>query len=388
VSWGEVALVRLVIIGGMLLLSCGMASAAVGAPSDCARYGLAFKGLLETGACFDINSYVRTELVINDPDNPEEITDGAELNARFRSDIKIIRETEIGTLGAFVRLQADYDPGIFDDLIAGVTRDDFALGLDAFEISVHRPQSVLRIGKIENAAAAFLADGFTDRGAESLDARSGLGISYQRRIFGNEVRVSLSDPRESSDATPISPNFGIGVARQIGPILLGFGAAALNVDDISPLSPPLAAPRLTGPLRVARQATFGYGFGLDVQYTRDTLKAFIGATYAKNAANDVVFSFSDGFDAVTIYGGVSKIITPRLIFNADISYVSAVEAGLRDLNGVEAAINLTWRLPREWQLLGEIGFDSVDDFGAGKGFFFNREGREMIDFLFQVRHDF
>lgn len=360
----------------------------VHADSSCERYGVVFKGLLDTGACFDVNNFARGELVINDPDNPDEISNGAEFNARLRSEVKIIRETEIGTLGAFIRLQADYDPGIFDDLLAGVTRDDFAIGLDAFEISLHREKNAWQIGKIENAGAVFLSDGFTDRGAESFDARTGLGASYQRNFGDTKVRISVNDPRESTDATPVSPNFGIGALHKVGPVFLGFGAALINVDNVVAASSTLGAPRLSGPIRVDRRASFGLGIGFDIKYEWEDFKVFTGVTYAQNAANDVIFSFSDGFDAITFYAGVSKKIIPEITFNADVSYVTAVENGLRDFNGIEAAINLAWQPFTYWSLLAEIGFDSVDDFGAGEGFFFNLENDSDIDFLLQVRRDF
>ena len=136
---------RLIVICCMYVVLFGMAPN-THASSDCGRYGLGFKGLLDTSTCFDINSHIRGELVINDPDNPDTIPDGAEFNARIRSEVKILRETEIGTLGAFIRLQADYDPGIFDDLLVGATSEDFAVGLDAFEISLHRK---IVIGRLE-----------------------------------------------------------------------------------------------------------------------------------------------------------------------------------------------------------------------------------------------
>ncbi|MEP3525675.1 MAG: hypothetical protein ABJN24_09650 [Hyphomicrobiales bacterium] len=358
------------------------------ASSDCTRYGLGFKGLLDTSTCFDISSYIRGELVINDPDNPDSVPDGAEFNARVRSEVKILRETEIGTLGAFIRFQADYDPEIFDDLLAGVTSEDFAVGLDAFEISLHRKNSDWQVGEIENAGAVFLSDGFTDRGTESLDARTGLGGSYQRVIWDTKVRFSINDPRESTDAIPVSPNFGIGASRKVGPLVLGAGAALINVDDVSSISTSFGTPRLSGPVILGSRATFGFGLGFDVKYEGEALKTFAGITYTKNAANDVIFSFSDGFDAVSFYAGLSKKISQNLTFNTDVSYVTAVEDGLRDLNGFEAAINLTWQPIANWFLLGEIGLDSVDDFGAGEDFFFNNDKNNTVDFLFQVRRDF
>lgn len=355
---------------------------------DCTRYGVAFKGLLDTGVCFDLNNYIRAELVINDPDNPDDIADGAEFNGRIRSELKLLRETEIGTLGAFVRLQADYDPGIFDDILLGVSGEDFEVGLDAFEVTLHRKHSDWQIGDIENAGAAFLSDGFTDRGAESLDARTGLGGSYQFKFADTKVRFSLNDPRESTDATPISPNFGLGISHKIGPVVFGAGAALINVDDISSSSSSFGTPRLSGPVTIGARATYGLGLGFDIKYEKDDLKTYLGVSYAKDAANDVIFSFSDGFDAISFYGGLSKELFPRLTFNADISYVTAIERGLRDLNGIEAAANLTWKPIDDWLLLGEVGFDSVDDFGAGEGAFFVEEKSDDVDFLFQIRRDF
>lgn len=373
---------------GIGLYTLSILCAASAQADDCGRYGLSYKGFLDTGACFDISGYARVELVVNDPDNASETPGRAEPNARLRTDIKVLRETEIGTLGAFVRLQADYDPGIFGDLIAGPVGGDFAVGLDAFEIDLDTQKTAIRLGEIENAGAAFISDGFTERGAESLDARSGLGASYQYAFPAATVRVSLSDPRESTQANPVSPNFGLGISRGFGPVSLGFGAAFVNVDNVIAEAPRALAVRRGDRLRIARNATYGFGVGLDVQYERDRLKTFAGAAYANNAANDVIFSFSDGFDAVTFYAGFSKQLLDRLTLNGDISYVTAVERGLRNLNGVEAAFNVTWRPLEDWRLLGEIGFDSVDDFGAGNGFFFKIENRANIDFLLQVRRDF
>lgn len=349
--WGHVFGLRVQFVKWLFVVFLGMVSIVHAADektrtiakqthkaTDCTRYGVAFKGFLETATCFDLNNSIRGELVINDPDNPDNIPDGAEFNARVRSEVKILRETQIGMLGAFIRLQADYDPGIFDDLLAGVTRNDFAVGLDAFEMTLHRKNSDWQIGEIENAGAVFLSDGFTDRGAESLDARTGLGGSYQRLIGDTKVCLSINDPRESTDATPISPNFGVGASRKIGPIVLGLGAAVINVDDIVSPSSTFGTPRLSGPVSVASRAAYGLGLGLDLKYEKDDLKTFVGVTYTKDAANDVVFSFSDGFDAISFYAGVSKELFPGLVFNADVSYVTAVERGLRDLNGIEGPL--------------------------------------------------
>ena len=202
------------------------------------------------------------------------------------------------------------------------------------------------------------------------------------------MRFSINDPRESTDATPVSPNFGIGASRKVGHLILGAGAALINVDDVSSLSTSFGTPRLSGPVILGSRAAFGFGLGFDVKYEREDLKTFAGITYTKDAANDVTFSFSDGFDAVSFYAGLSKKITQNLTFNTDVSYVTAVEDGLRDLNGFEAAINLTWQPIVNWFVLAEVGFDSIDDFGAGEGFFFNNEKSNVFDFLFQVRRDF
>lgn len=355
---------------------------------ECVRYGNEFKSTPLFNSCLKTDGYFRLELVANDPDGSNTNIRDIEPNARLRIDNKFLRETEIGTLGAFIRLQADYDPTISDDLIAGRVADDFAVGLDAFEIALDNSAGSFRLGEIENAGAAFIENGFTDRGAEGLDARSGLGASYQRNFGAYEVRISINDPRETTDQNPISPNAGVGLSRKIGAFKFGFGAALVNVDRFIITGSAPNAIRNGIALLQSNSATLGFGVGGDILYQTEKIKAFVGATYSDNASNDVIFSFSDGFDAVTLYGGVSVSILPKLTFNADVSYVSAVEKGLKNFNGVESAINLVWHPTPQWTLLGEIGFDSVDNFGAGDGFFFASENQGEVDFLLQLQRNF
>ena len=118
-------------------------------------------------------------------------------------------------LHSFIRLQAQYDPGVSEDLILGAVERDFAVGLDAFQLKLDNSRGQFKLGKIENAGSVFIADGFTRRGAESLDARSALGVSYQTRIGGIDAVGSISDGNNTVSGSRANlPNFGLGVRKK------------------------------------------------------------------------------------------------------------------------------------------------------------------------------
>lgn len=378
------------ILSGLVLTPMARQSHAAEATAqdlDCKRYGDTYRPLFDLGSCFKTDNLFDRALVINDPDNVDGKR-GAEFDLRLRSDIKVLKDADIGQLSAFFRLQADYDPSISEDYVAALSRRDFAVGLEAFELRLDREGIGYILGKVENAGATVVSNGFTDRGAESLNARSSLGAALERSIAGFHLRFSLSDPRATTDASPISPNFGVGVSRKLGAFEAGIGAALINVDDISNTARTRQAVSSGAPVEVAARATFGYGLGIDVKHAVENLKTFIGLTYAKGASNDVVFSFADGFDALTLYAGLSRKLTRTITFNADFSYVTAVEKGFRNENGFDTAANFVWQPVDDWKFLAEIGFDNVDSFGAGDGFFFELEPRADLSFLFQVSHIF
>ncbi|MEO1066009.1 MAG: porin [Pseudomonadota bacterium] len=356
--------------------------------NDCARYGATYQGLASTDFCYDVSGYVRAEILTEDVSHSADLIDNNEVNARARIDTVLLRESAIGTLSAFVRLQGDYDPGIFSDVIAGPTGDDFAVGLDAFTVSLFTANGSFHAGELENAGAFFIEDGFTDRGTESLDTRSSLGFAYQTKIKEIDIRVSLNDPRETTDANPIGPNVGFGISREVGPVRFNFGLAAVNVDDFLGNFDLPALVRRTTPFRVAQDATYGFGVGADIVYDTERVKGVVGVTYSKQASNDVIFSFSDGFDAVTAYVGGRIVLSENLIANMDVSYVTASQKGLRNFNGLELAFNVEWRVFEDWKLLTEIGFDGVDEFGAGEGFFFVDRNEGRFDALLQIQRDF
>lgn len=359
-----------------------------GEERDCENFGNSYRSVLYGRACFDISGQLHNDVIINDPDDQTSFGSDVQSASRLRIDSKLLKRTEIGTLGAFIRLQLEFDPEISSDLVAGIERRNYAAGLEAFEIQLDNDLGSFRVGKIENAAAAFISNGFTDRGAESLNARAGLGVSFQRRIKGVDVRVSLSNPRDTTNAQPISPNIGIGFAKNREKWRFSLGATAVNVDTIIANGPLVREVALGRPFTLDDQASFGYGLGANVLYQGEQIRMFGGLTYTLDASNDVIFSFSDGFDAVTFYGGIRYLVSERVQFNGDISYVTAVEKGFRDNNGFEAAVNVVWGFRENWAVLAEAGFDSVDQFGAGNGSFFQLDNPGRFDFLFRVSRDF
>ncbi len=354
----------------------------------CGHYGIYYKSFLKTGSCYKIENTRIAGFVLNDPDNEQEFERGFELNALMRYDFKVLKETEIGTLSAFIRIQANYDPGMNDDLVFGFRGNDFAVGLDSFEISLHREKHSLHIGKLENAGSHFISDGYTNKGAESLNARSGLGIAYQQKIEEVDFRLSLSDPRQTTDAEPIGPNFGIGVKRDFGSFEAGIGYSLINIDDFITIAPLDFSVRRGAPLLRRQEALYGYAFGADVKYKKKRWQSYVGATYVKRAANDAIFAFSDGFDALSLFAGLQLKFNYLVTLNADFSYISALNPGLRHLNGIDAATNLVWMPIENWSVLAELGFNNVDSFGAGNGFFFKNQIEGNFDFLIQVKREF
>lgn len=111
-------------------------------------------------------------------------------------------------------------------------------------------------------------------------------------------------------------------------------------------------------------------------------------TYARRSSNDVVFAFSDGLDAFSVFGGFTYKLHHNLRLNVDLSYVTATQSGFRNQNGIDSAVNIVWSGWKGTELLAEVGFDSVDNFGAGNAFFFENDNKGELGGYLSVRRQF
>lgn len=111
-------------------------------------------------------------------------------------------------------------------------------------------------------------------------------------------------------------------------------------------------------------------------------------TYARRSSNDVVFAFSDGLDAFSVFGGFTYKLHHNLRLNVDPSYVTATQSGFRNQNGIDSAVNIVWSGWKGTELLAEVGFDSVDNFGAGNAFFFENDNKGEVGGYLSVRRQF
>lgn len=354
----------------------------------CTRFGIHFKRFYSDDVCFDTTLLTRTEVALNDPDSPNPDPNDLEFNSRTQADTKFYFDHRFGLLSTFIRFRGEYDPFISEDLIVGRDGEDFAVGLQSINVALDRPGWRLTVGEIENAGASFISNGFTDRGTESLDSRSGLGASLLIDMKSTDLIVSLNDPTETTGSQARLPNAGIGIKHWFGPWSVSSGFAVVNVDDFRTRDSRSKALLGRRPFEILPEATLGYGFGAELGYLGEYFDARAGVTYSKNASNDVIFSFSDGFDAATIYSAVHIGLTDRVFINGDLSFVTATANDLRHLNGIEAAANISWYPHGPWQFLAEVGVDNVDEFGAGDQFFFLTEKKTEVDALFQVTRHF
>lgn len=183
--------------------------------SECDFSGSRFKAVPFNAGCFEWNRTIESGVAINDPTDVVDGLSSIQYTGRSDIDLKWFKRTQIGTLSSFIRLQAQYDPGVSEDLILGAVERDFAVGLDAFQLKLDNSRGQFKLGKIENAGSVFIADGFTRRGAESLDARSALGVSYQTRIGGIDAVGSISDGNNTVSGSRANlPNLGLGVRKK------------------------------------------------------------------------------------------------------------------------------------------------------------------------------
>lgn len=355
----------------------------------CKSLGSNYKPAPFNVGCFEWSRYVETGVAYNDP---TDVIDGLprfQSTSRSEVDIKWLKRTEIGTLSSFIRLQAQFDPGVSEDLILGAVEQDYAVGLDAFQIKLDNERGRFTLGKIENAGAVFIADGFTRRGAESLDARSALGLSYQTRLGGIDVVGSISDGSSTATSSNAKlPNFGLGVRKKFGALSASLGFAAVSVDGVVSRAPLPVAVRNRSQFLFKNSAELGYGFAAQLAYVHPLLAAHAGVTYARRSSNDVVFAFSDGLDAFSVFGGITYRLHHNLRLNADFSYVTATQSGFRNQNGIDSAINIVWTARENTELLAEIGYDSVDNFGAGNNFFFENDNDGEVGGFFSIRRKF
>ncbi|MEP1442461.1 MAG: hypothetical protein ABJK39_05570 [Hyphomicrobiales bacterium] len=359
------------------------------AKATCKDYGSSFRPLPRHFGCFDWNRLVDTGAAFNDPTDVIDGLSAIQFTGRSEIDIKWFKRTKIGTLSSFIRLQSQFDPGVSEDLILGVVEQDFAVGLDAFQLQLDNSRGQFTIGKIENAGSVFIADGFTRRGAESLDARSALGFSYQSRIGGIDVVGSISDGSQTVSGSRANlPNFGLGVRKKFGALSASLGFAAVSVDGLIASAPLPVAVRNGSQFRFEDDAELGFGFAAQLAYVHPLLAVHAGLTYARRSSNDVVFAFSDGLDAFSVFGGFSYKLYHNLRLNADFSYVTATQAGFRNQNGIDSALNIVWSGWKGTELLAEVGFDSVDNFGAGNDFFFEDDNEGEVGGYLSIRRQF
>ena len=357
--------------------------------SQCKFPGSGYKTLPFNAGCVEWSRAVESGVAFNDP---SDVIDGlatAQYTGRTDVDITWFKRTQIGTLSSFIRLQAQYDPGVSEDLILGAVEQDFAVGLDAFQLKLDHDRGRFTLGKIENAGSLFIADGFTRRGAESLDARSALGFSYQTRVGGIDVVGSISDGSKTVSGSRANlPNFGLGVRKKFGAFNASLGFAAVSVDGLISSAPLPVAVRNGSQFLFQDEAELGYGFAAQLAYVHPLLAAHAGVTYARRSSNDIVFAFSDGLDAFSVFGGLSYRLHHNLRLNADFSYVTATQSGFRNQNGIDSAVNVVWSGLKDTEVLAEIGFDSVDSFGAGNGFFFANDNDGEIGGYLSLRREF
>ena len=357
--------------------------------TQCKFPGSGYEALPLNAGCFEWNLAVESGVAFNDPTDVVDELSTSQYTGRADVDIKWFKRTQIGTLSSFVRLQAQYDPGVSEDLILGAVEQDFAVGLDAFQLKLDHDRGQLTLGKIENAGSVFIADGFTRRGAESLDARSALGVSYQTRIKGIDVIGSLSDGSKTvSGSRADLPNFGFGVRKKFGAFSASLGLAAVSVDGLISSAPLPVAVRNNSQFLFQSDAELGYGFAAQLAYVHPLLAAHAGVTYARRSSNDIVFAFSDGLDAFSFFGGFSYRLHHNLRLNADLSYVTATQSGFRNQNGLDSVVNVVWSGFEDTEILAEVGFDSVDSFGAGNGFFFENDNDGEIGGYLSIRRVF
>ena len=357
--------------------------------SQCKFPGSSYKALPLNAGCFEWNRTVESGVAFNDPTDVIDGLAATQYTGRTDVDIKWFKRTQIGTLSSFIRLQAQYDPGVSEDLVLGAVEQDFAVGLDSFQLKLDNDRGRFTLGKIENAGSVFIADGFTRRGAESLDARSALGFSYQTRIGGIDVVGSISDGSNTVSGSRTNlPNFGLGVRKKFGAFSASLGLAAVSVDGLISNAPLPVAVRNRNQFLFQDEAELGYGFAAQLAYVHPLLAAHAGVTYARRSANDIVFAFSDGLDAFSVFGGLSYRLHHNLRLNADVSYVTATQSGFRNQNGIDSAVNVVWSALKDTEILAEIGFDSVDNFGAGNGFFFESDNNGEIGGYLSIRREF
>ena len=183
--------------------------------SQCKFPGSGYRAIPLNAGCFEWSRTIESGVAFNDPTDVVDGLPSIQYTGRSDIDLKWFKRTQIGTLSSFIRLQAQYDPGVSEDLILGAVERDFAVGLDAFQLKLDNSRGQFKLGKIENAGSVFIADGFTRRGAESLDARSALGVSYQTRIGGIDAVGSISDGNNTVSGSRANlPNFGLGVRKK------------------------------------------------------------------------------------------------------------------------------------------------------------------------------
>ncbi|MEP3630921.1 MAG: hypothetical protein ABJN04_13055 [Hyphomicrobiales bacterium] len=357
--------------------------------SECDFSGSRYKAVPFNAGCLEWSFAIESGVAFNDPTDVIDGLPSVQYTGRSDIDIKWFKRTQIGTLSSFIRLQSQYDPGVSEDLILGAVERDFAVGLDAFQLKLDNSRGQFKLGKIENAGSVFIADGFTRRGAESLDARSALGLSYQTRIGGIDIVGSISDGSNTvSGSRADLPNFGLGVRKKFGAFSASFGLAAVSVDDFISSAPLPVAVRNGSQFTFKDNAELGYGFAAQLAYVHPLLAAHLGVTYALRSSNDIVFAFSDGLDAFSVFGGVTYSLHHNLRLNADFSYVTATQSGFRNENGIDGAVNIVWSAWKDTEILAEIGYDSVDNFGAGNEFFFANDNNGEVGGYLSIRRKF
>ena len=357
--------------------------------SECRFSGSSYTELPRNAGCFEWNGAIESGVAFNDPTDVIDGLPTTQYTGRAEVDVKWFKRTQIGTLSSFIRLQAQYDPGVSEDLILGAVEQDFAVGLDAFQLKLDNDRGQFTLGKIENAGSVFIADGFTRRGAESLDARSALGFSYQTRIGGIDVVGSISNGSSTATSSNANlPNFGLGVRKKFGAFSASLGLAAVSVDGLISRAPLPVAVRNRSQFLVQDNAELGYGFAAQLAYVHPLLAAHAGVTYARRSSNDVIFAFSDGLDAFSVFGGFTYRLPHNLRLNADFSYVTATQSGFRNQNGIDSAVNVVWSGLKDIEILAEIGFDSIDSFGAGNEFFFENDNDGEIGGYLSIRREF
>lgn len=357
--------------------------------SECEFPGSGYTALSFNAGCLEWSRSIESGVAFNDPTDVIDGLPATQYTGRSEVDIKWFKRTQIGTLSSFIRLQAQYDPGVSEDLILGAIEQDFAVGLDAFQLKLNNDRGQFTLGKIENAGSVFIGDGYTRRGAESLDARSALGFSYQTRIGGIDVVGSISDGSSTATSSNANlPNFGLGVRKKFGAFSASLGLAAVSVDGLISRAPLPVAVRNRSQFLFQDNAELGYGFAAQLGYVHPLLAAHVGVTYARRSSNDVVFAFSDGLDAFSVFGGFSYRLHHNLRLNSDFSYVTATQSGFRNQNGIDSAVNVVWSAWKDFEILAEIGFDSVDNFGAGNQFFFENVNNGEVGGYLSIRREF